>query len=104
VNERITEKLRVRTLYLALPNHRNVGLTCDVSQAHHLSIHYYHAGMEADERARIQRDWSADKIKIIVATIAFGMGKFFRSCRITAVALKVTARAFQASTSPTCAS
>lgn len=50
--ERITEKLR----------------------AHHLSIHYYHAGMEADERARVQRDWSADKIKVIVATIAFGMG------------------------------
>ncbi len=78
--ERITEKLRVSVhSHTARPCTccsplKPVRLLLSRLQAHHLSIHYYHAGMEADERARVQRDWSADKIKVIVATIAFGMG------------------------------
>ena len=36
--------------------------------------HHYHAGMEADTRAQIQRDWQSGKYTVIVATIAFGMG------------------------------
>ncbi len=35
---------------------------------------YYHAGMEAVQRARIQEDFIKDRMRIIVATIAFGMG------------------------------
>jgi ATP-dependent DNA helicase RecQ len=35
---------------------------------------YYHAGMEADARAKTQEAFVKDKIPIIVATIAFGMG------------------------------
>ncbi len=34
----------------------------------------YHAGMEADERAFVQRQFITDKIDIVVATVAFGMG------------------------------
>jgi len=34
----------------------------------------YHAGIEAEERSRIQEDFINDKSPIIVATIAFGMG------------------------------
>lgn len=35
---------------------------------------YYHAGMSADERAKIQESFQRDETKIIAATIAFGMG------------------------------
>ena len=35
---------------------------------------FYHAGIEAAERARKQDMWSRDRIRVIVATIAFGMG------------------------------
>ncbi|OHX67338.1 DNA helicase RecQ [Flammeovirga pacifica] len=35
---------------------------------------YYHAGMNADERSRVQEAFIKDDIPIICATIAFGMG------------------------------
>lgn len=34
----------------------------------------YHAGMEADERDRVQQGFIRDNIDVIVATVAFGMG------------------------------
>ncbi|BFT32250.1 ATP-dependent DNA helicase RecQ [Alteromonas sp. D210916BOD_24] len=34
----------------------------------------YHAGMESDERELVQRQFLNDKIDIVVATVAFGMG------------------------------
>ncbi|WP_129740536.1 DNA helicase RecQ [Alteromonas sp. 76-1] len=34
----------------------------------------YHAGMDADERELVQRQFLNDKIDIVVATVAFGMG------------------------------
>jgi bloom syndrome protein len=39
-----------------------------------LSAAFYHADLPNEERADIQMGWNRDKIKIIVATIAFGMG------------------------------
>jgi len=43
-------------------------------QAQNISTHFYHAGMNPSERALVQENFIKDKIKIIVATIAFGMG------------------------------
>lgn len=34
----------------------------------------YHAGMDNDERQRVQRQFQTDAIDIVVATVAFGMG------------------------------
>lgn len=39
-----------------------------------ISADYYHAGRAGDERSQIQDDWIKNKIRIIVATNAFGMG------------------------------
>lgn len=35
---------------------------------------YYHAGMDAAERSRVQEAFQKDEYRVIVATIAFGMG------------------------------
>lgn len=35
---------------------------------------HYHAGMPAEERINIQKNWQSGIFKVIVATIAFGMG------------------------------
>ncbi|WPP50065.1 DNA helicase RecQ [Catalinimonas niigatensis] len=35
---------------------------------------YYHAAMSSDERSRVQQAFQQDEIKVICATIAFGMG------------------------------
>lgn len=35
---------------------------------------HYHAGMEKDDRKRVQTEWQNGKFQVICATIAFGMG------------------------------
>jgi len=39
-----------------------------------LSAKPYHAGLGAEERAHTQDEWIQDKVKVVCATIAFGMG------------------------------
>lgn len=41
---------------------------------HGIKSAHYHASMEWNEREKVQRAWQAGTIKVVVATIAFGMG------------------------------
>jgi ATP-dependent DNA helicase RecQ len=45
-----------------------------VLRGHGIRAEHYHAGLEADERTRVQDDFVADRIQAVVATTAFGMG------------------------------
>lgn len=47
------------------------GIECD----------FYHAGRKDKERREVQENWMAEKIKIVIATIAFGMGINKRNVR-----------------------
>ena len=43
-------------------------------RGHGLAMEHYHAGLEADERSRVQDDFISGRIRGVVATTAFGMG------------------------------
>lgn len=49
----------------------------DVAEAlrnYGINAAYYHAGMSGDARAKVQEDFINDKLQVVCATIAFGMG------------------------------
>ncbi|KAJ3417617.1 hypothetical protein HDV05_000074 [Chytridiales sp. JEL 0842] len=49
---------------------------------------FYHAGIEKDDRRKVQEEWASGRVKVIVATIAFGMGLSLpQKLRITMVML-----------------
>lgn len=41
---------------------------------YNITAHHYHAGMEPEEKKRVQKKWQEGNFHVIVATIAFGMG------------------------------
>lgn len=46
----------------------------ELREQHGLSARHFHAQMSKEDKARAQREWQEGACKIIVATIAFGMG------------------------------
>lgn len=48
--------------------------TAEMLEACGLTATFYHAGLENAAKDRRQKDWQADRIRIMVATNAFGMG------------------------------
>lgn len=47
---------------------------CEKLQAQNISATYYHASMTTKERNKAQEDFINDKIQVVCATVAFGMG------------------------------
>lgn len=45
-----------------------------ILEQNQLSAFYFHANVPADQKASMMESWAEDKIRIMVATIAFGMG------------------------------
>jgi len=53
---------------------KRVELLAEVLQANDIKAEAYHAGMESEKRGHVQDDFLMERIDVIVATIAFGMG------------------------------
>ncbi len=53
---------------------RRVEELAEMLQANNIKARAYHAGMESADRAQTQDDFLMERIDVIVATIAFGMG------------------------------
>ena len=53
---------------------KNVEATADFLQRNGIDAAAYHAGLEPEVRTRVQDDFIRDNRKVIVATVAFGMG------------------------------
>jgi len=53
---------------------KNTEEVADYLKGYGHSVAFYHAGMDAENRERVQTDFINDDTKIIVATVAFGMG------------------------------
>lgn len=52
----------------------NVAQLASMLTSYGFSVAGYHAGMELNERKKVQEDWMQDKLQMIVSTSAFGMG------------------------------
>ena len=52
--------------------------------AKNISAKAYHAGLKNSERDEIQEDWMQGRVKMIVATISFGMGVDKATVRLVA--------------------
>ncbi|CDO93836.1 unnamed protein product [Kluyveromyces dobzhanskii CBS 2104] len=48
--------------------------TSSLMQKNGVKCGFYHAGMDPDERLQVQQDWQANRVQVICATVAFGMG------------------------------
>lgn len=53
---------------------KKVEQLAEILRANHINARAYHAGMETTERNQTQDDFIMERIDVIVATIAFGMG------------------------------
>jgi len=53
---------------------KNTETVARMLHTHHIPVAVYHAGLSAAERERAQQDFVNDRVQVVCATIAFGMG------------------------------
>jgi ATP-dependent DNA helicase RecQ len=53
---------------------RSVEETAEMLRAHRVRAAAYHAGMDPEERSRVQDAFQSGAVEVVVATVAFGMG------------------------------
>lgn len=57
-----------------LRNRERTKLFAEWLTGYHISSTYFHAGLSSEDKSTRQRDWQNGKIRVMVATSAFGMG------------------------------
>lgn len=62
------------TAVVYVRNRRKTKEIAEYLQKYRISATYYHAGLQNEERAIRQENWIKDKVRVMVATNAFGMG------------------------------
>lgn len=70
----IKQQFRNQTGIIYCHSKNSCEQTAQQMQRNGIKCAYYHAGMEADERLQVQREWQNDNLQVICATVAFGMG------------------------------
>ena len=53
---------------------RNVRMLAEILTRQGINCHFYHAGVQVEERQKRQEEWLGGKVRVMVATNAFGMG------------------------------
>lgn len=77
IKEIVTEiksKFRNQTGIIYCHSKKSCEQTATALQKFGIRCAYYHAGMEPEDRLNVQKAWQLDQIKVICATVAFGMG------------------------------
>lgn len=71
----INEEFRGRSgIIYCLSRNDCENVATELATKHRIAAVYYHAGMDKHDKLKVQRDWQAGRAKVVVATIAFGMG------------------------------
>lgn len=70
--ERVQESAKPGIIYAATRKHTEE--VAEALQAVGIKAAFYHAGMKGEERTQVQSDFMEDRVDVIVATTAFGMG------------------------------
>ena len=71
---RALSKYRGSNVIVYAPTIRRVEETVDFLEAHGIPAIAYHGQMDADTRRKNQERWTSDEVRVIVGTIAFGLG------------------------------
>ncbi len=64
----------VGTAVVYVRNRRKTKEYAHFLQKNGINAHFYHAGLESEERDKRQADWINNRVRVIVSTNAFGMG------------------------------
>ncbi|KAF2100100.1 ATP-dependent DNA helicase [Rhizodiscina lignyota] len=73
--EIVSEKYRGQSgIIYCLSRQKCEDIAKKLQEEYKVMAHHYHAGMVPQEKRQVQREWQEGKYKVIVATIAFGMG------------------------------
>lgn len=74
IGELIKDNYTGQTGIVYTLSRKNAESTAEKLQGQGIAAHHYHAGMKPEVKAQVQKEWQKGRIKVVVATIAFGMG------------------------------